>query len=148
MTESKRIKTPCDELTYQIVGCAMAVHRHLGPGYREDTYQRDLEAQFTAKRIPYAAQKLLEVYDSAEGSVLIGYYIPDFIVDDSVIVEIKALNGLDDEHVAQVIAYLGGVAHQFWHPQFAVAAHTAASRHHRSPCESAAAFRAGLVETE
>ena len=106
MTESKRIKTPCDELTYQIVGCAMAVHRHLGPGYREDTYQRDLEAQFTAKRIPYAAQKLLEVYDSAEGSVLIGYYIPDFIVDDSVIVEIKALNGLDDEHVAQVIAYL------------------------------------------
>ncbi len=52
------------------------------------------------------AQKLLEVYDSAEGDVLIGYYVPDFIVDDSVIVEIKALKNLDDEHVAQVIGYL------------------------------------------
>lgn len=40
--EIKRIQTPCDDLTYKIIGCAMAVHRELGPGYREDTYQRDL----------------------------------------------------------------------------------------------------------
>ena len=106
MTTSTRIKIPHDELTYQIIGCAMAVHRNLGPGYREDTYQRDLEAQFTSEGIPHVAQKLLEVYDSAEGDVLIAYYVPDFIVDDSVVVEIKALKNLDDEHVAQVIGYL------------------------------------------
>ena len=38
----------------------MAVHRNLGPGCREDTYQRDLEAQFTSKDVPYVAQKLLD----------------------------------------------------------------------------------------
>jgi len=43
----KRIQTPYDTLTYQIIGCAMATHRRLGPGLREDTYQRDLEVQFT-----------------------------------------------------------------------------------------------------
>ncbi len=43
----KRIQTPYDNLTYQIIGCAMAVHRQRGPGCREDTYQRDLEVQFT-----------------------------------------------------------------------------------------------------
>jgi hypothetical protein len=38
-----RISTPHDDLTYKIIGCAMAIHRGLGPGLREDTYQRDLE---------------------------------------------------------------------------------------------------------
>ena len=41
--KGKRITTPYDDLTYQIIGCAMAVHRRRGPGCREDTYQRDLE---------------------------------------------------------------------------------------------------------
>ena len=103
---SKRIQTPYDELTYQIIGCAMAMHRQLGPGYREDTYQRDLEVRFTERELAYKPQKLLEVYDSSQGNVLIGYYIPDFIVADQVVVEIKALKGTDNSHVAQVIGYL------------------------------------------
>jgi len=45
MTE-KRIKTPHDELTYKIIGCAMALHRNRGPGHRENTYQRDLGVYF------------------------------------------------------------------------------------------------------
>lgn len=45
--KSKLIQTPYDDLTYQITGYAMAVHRKRGPGYREDTYQRDLEVHFT-----------------------------------------------------------------------------------------------------
>jgi GxxExxY protein len=104
--KSKLIQTPYDDLTYQITGYAMAVHRKRGPGYREDTYQRDLEVHFTEGGLAYVAQKLIEVYDSAQGGVLIGYYIPDFIVADKIIVEIKALSGLDSSHVAQVIGYL------------------------------------------
>jgi hypothetical protein len=42
--QKKRIVTPYDDLTYQVIGCAMAVHRKLGSGLREDSYQRDLEA--------------------------------------------------------------------------------------------------------
>lgn len=103
---SKRVSTPYDDQTYQIIGGAMEIHRELGPGYREDTYQRDLEAWFTAHEVGFEAQRLLGVYDSSQGEVLIGYYIPDFIVGETVVVEIKALKGLDNSHLAQVIGYL------------------------------------------
>jgi len=103
----KFVKTPYDDLTYRIIGDAMAVHRERGPGPREDTFQRDLEVRFTASGLAYVAQKKIEVYDSVNGDVLIGYYIPDFIVEDIVVVEIKALSGgLGNSHLAQVIGYL------------------------------------------
>ncbi|MBM4429684.1 MAG: GxxExxY protein [Chloroflexi bacterium] len=102
----KRIATPYDDLTYRIIGCAMAVHRLRGPGCREDTYQRDLEVHLAESGVAYLAQKLVEVYDSAKKNVLVGYYIPDLIVAEQVIVEIKALPGLDNSHMAQVIGYL------------------------------------------
>ena len=97
------------QLTYEIIGHAMEVHRELGPGYREDTYQRDLESHFDNAQLPCAPQKLLPVYDtdiSHPTHRLIGYYIPDFIVAGQVVVEIKALPYLDNTHTAQVIGYL------------------------------------------
>jgi len=103
---NKFVKTPYDDCTYRIIGHAMAAHRKRGPGCREDTYQRDLEVHFTEGGLAYVAQKNIEVYDSANGDVLIGYYIPDFIVEDIVIVEIKALPGLDNSHIAQVVGYM------------------------------------------
>jgi len=102
----KRISTPYDDISYKIIGCAMAVHRNLGPSYRENTYQRDLEVYFTESGVVFEAQKLYEVYDSLEGNTLIGYYIPDFVVAGTAIVEIKALRGIDNSHLAQVIGYL------------------------------------------
>jgi GxxExxY protein len=106
MRVGKKIETPYDELTYQIIGCAMAVHRAHGAGLREDTYQRDLEAQLEENGMVFEAQRLYEVHDSEQGETLIGYYIPDFVVAEQVIVEIKALQGLDNSHLAQVIGYL------------------------------------------
>ena len=103
---SKVVATPYDDLTYRIIGCAMAIHRKLGPGCRENTYQRDLEVHFAQKGLSFQAQALFKVHDSSQGGVLVGYYIPDFIVDETVVVEIKALRGLDDSHKAQVIGYL------------------------------------------
>jgi GxxExxY protein len=104
--QSRLVKTPYDEITYKIIGCAMAVHRNLGPGYREDTYQRDLEAHLSEARLAYQAQRLFEVFDTSSIKTLIGYYIPDFIVQDTIVVEIKALSRLDNTHLAQVIGYL------------------------------------------
>lgn len=101
-----RVSTPYDDLTYKIIGCAMAVHRQLGPGYRENTYQRDLEVHFAQSALSFEAQKMYEVRDSLIGEQLIGFYIPDFVVEGKVIVEIKALRGLDNSHLAQVIGYL------------------------------------------
>ena len=105
------IKTPYDELTYKIIGCAMAIHRALGPRLREDTYQRDLELRLTDCGLAFVPQKLLEVYDSDHPGALLGYYIPDFIVADTIVVEIKALRGLDGSHVAQVIGYSAVLCH-------------------------------------
>src|SRR5438445_11218494 len=105
MAAHNLIKTPHDELTYKIIGCAMATHRELGPGYREDTYQRDMELRFTESGLAFVPQKKLEVYDIEHDEVLIGYYIPDFVVAETVIVEIKALHGLDNSHVAEIIGY-------------------------------------------
>lgn len=104
--KAQRVVLSTDQLTYEIVGNAMAVHRAKGSGYRENTYQRDLEIHFAESEIQFAAQKLLDVFDSVDSRRLIGYYIPDFIVDSRVIVEIKALPRLDNSHIAQVIGYL------------------------------------------
>jgi GxxExxY protein len=106
MASDQRIQTGYDQLTYQIIGCAMALHRHLGPGYREDTYQRGLEARLTESGLIYEPQKLLAMYDGDPGNTFIGYYIPDFLVAERVVVEIKALSSLDNSHIAQVIGYL------------------------------------------
>jgi GxxExxY protein len=104
--QTKLIKTPYDDLTYAIIGCAMASHRELGSGLREKIYQRDLEQRLAEKQISFNAQKYYDVFGGANRDVLIGYYIPDFVVDDKVVVEIKALTGLSTDHTAQIIAYL------------------------------------------
>ena len=97
---SKVIDTPYDKLTYQIIGCAMAVHRELGPGLRENTYQRSLANYLSQKSISFEEEKLFPVTDDSDHERLVGYYIPDFVVEEKVIVEIKALNGLDNSHLA------------------------------------------------
>jgi len=74
MAESKIVGTPYDDLTCNVIGCAMVVHRKLGPGLREDSYQRDLEVHFSEAGIAFEAQKLYEVHDSLGGGQLIGYY--------------------------------------------------------------------------
>jgi GxxExxY protein len=66
--------------------------------------------QFGESGLSYEPQKLLGVYDSIQGDVLIGYYIPDFIIAERVVVEIKALKGLDNAHIAQAIGYLAVTA--------------------------------------
>jgi GxxExxY protein len=103
VVESKKVTGPQEELTYRIIGAAMAVHRRLGPGYREVIYQRALEEELSTAGIPFEAEKSLPVCD---GERLLGYYIPDFIVDDKVIVEIKAFATVHQKYLGQVITYL------------------------------------------
>ncbi len=95
---SKKVKGPHEDLTYRIIGAAMARHRRLGPGHKEDVYQRALEAEFEKVGLSFEPQKNLEVYDEGR---LVGYYIPDFIVEDKVIVEIKAFATLHQKDLGQ-----------------------------------------------
>jgi GxxExxY protein len=105
-TQNKFVKTPFDELTYSIIGCAMASHTQLGPSLRENSYQRDMEVRLAEKNIVFIAQRLYEVMGGTNRDHLVGYYIPDFVVGDGVVVEIKALPGISNKHISQVIGYL------------------------------------------
>ena len=100
---SKKVKGPHEDITYRIIGACMAVHRRLGPGHKEAVYQRALEADFAKADLSFEAQKNLEVYDEER---LVGYYIPDFIVEGKVIVEIKAFATLHQKYRGQIITYL------------------------------------------
>ena len=104
--QSRYLSLPTDKLTYEIIGCAMALHRDKGSAHRENIYQRGLEVYFANAYLPFLPQKMIEIFDDTQIGKLIGYYIPDFIVDNRVVVEIKALNSVDDSHIAQVIGYL------------------------------------------
>lgn len=99
----KLVKTPLDDLTYKINGAAFAVHRRLGHTHKEKIYQQAMEAELERYGLAFEAQKNLPVYDDGR---LVGYYVPDLIVENLVIVELKALGFLDQTHLAQVICYL------------------------------------------
>jgi GxxExxY protein len=103
---STRITTPYDDLTYKIIGCAMSVHRAIGPGLRENIYHRALEKDLSAKGLAYISENPYAVYADINQHDLLGYYVPDFVVEEKIVVEIKALNQLDNTHLAQVIGYL------------------------------------------
>jgi len=92
------------EESYKIVGACFEVYNAMGCGFLEAVYQECLEIEFSKQTIPFKAQAPLEL--SYKGQVLEQKYIPDFICFEKVIVEIKALKALSDEHRAQVHNYL------------------------------------------
>ena len=100
---SKKVQGPHEDLTYRIVGAAMAVHRRIGPGEKEAIYQRELEAELAERGLSFEAEPNIPVYD---GDRLLGFYIPDFIVEGKVIVEIKAFATVHQKYLGQVITYL------------------------------------------
>ena len=92
------------EEVYQIIGCAMEVHRALGCGFFEAVYQEALEIEFSSRGIPNVREKELNIL--YKGQCLKKSYIADFVCFDKIIVELKALNELQDMHYAQLLNYL------------------------------------------
>ena len=90
-----------DPQTYAIIGACMAVHGELGHGFLEAVYQEALEIEFTRRGIPFVREKRLRI--TYAGVPLTTYYEADFICNDSIVVELKALSALDPAHMAQVI---------------------------------------------
>lgn len=81
----------------------MKVHRDLGPGFVEKVYQRAMYLEFKNATIPFKREVKIEImYKNAN----LGYFDADFIVDNKVIVELKAADYLGDLHLAQIISYL------------------------------------------
>jgi GxxExxY protein len=93
-----------DPLTFAIIGCAIDVHRVLGPGLRESAYEESLCYALHKEGLPYVRQAFLPaLYENVN---LAKAYRPDLIVRKEVIVEIKTVTRLHPVHDAQVLTYL------------------------------------------
>ncbi|MDH5399835.1 MAG: GxxExxY protein [Cyclobacteriaceae bacterium] len=91
-----------NELTHKIIGCAMEVHNTLGNGFQEVIYQRALAIEFSLQNLLFARELEMELQYKDE---LIGTRRVDFLVEDRVMVEIKAIEKLEGVHKAQAINY-------------------------------------------
>ncbi len=90
--------------SYHIRGAAFEVYKEMSNGYVEPVYQECMEKELTLRTIPYEAQKNLEL--TYKGAPLTQCYIPDIICFGKIIVELKAVKTLRDEHRAQILNYL------------------------------------------
>ena len=90
-----------DIRTHEIIGAAMEVHRTVGPGHLEAVYQECLEIELKLRDIPFISQPRLEIFYKEQK--LKKYYVPDFIVYNEVVVEIKAEQFLSKVDEAQLI---------------------------------------------
>lgn len=91
-------------LTEKIIGAAVEVHREIGPGMLESTYQEALWIELSDRGIPYSSQPFLPV--TYKGRKLRTFYRPDLIIENQVIVELKACEKILDVHRAQLLTYL------------------------------------------
>ena len=99
---------PWNPLTYKIIGACQKVHRALGPGFAEGIYQKALEKELMLRNIGFCSQPDYEVY--YEG-MLCGRFRPDMVVEDTVVLELKAVAELAKEHRLQTIGYLKASQH-------------------------------------
>ncbi|OAN62877.1 GxxExxY protein [Balneola sp. EhC07] len=97
-----------NELTYKIIGCAMNVHNTIGPGFQEVIYQRCLKMELEESGLNFEREKNQAIFYK---DVQVGTRRADFVVEEKVIVEIKAVTKLEDVHLAQAKNYT--VAYDF-----------------------------------
>jgi len=92
-----------DPVTEKIIGCAIEVHRVLGPGLLEASYEAALAIEFTAAKIAFQRQLVMPVFYKGQP---IGEHRLDFLVEDAVVVELKSVERFDPIFEAQVLTYL------------------------------------------
>lgn len=91
------------ELTGKIIGCGMEVHKILGNGFQEVIYQRALAIELGSAGITFEREKEMPIFYKNEQ---IGARRVDFLIENDISVELKALTKLEDVHLAQAINYL------------------------------------------
>lgn len=90
------------EITHQIIGCAMKVHSTLGNGFQEVIYQRALAIEFKLQGLTFHREMEMDIRYEGQH---IGTRRVDFFVENQIMVELKALIQLEDVHLAQTMNY-------------------------------------------
>jgi GxxExxY protein len=93
------------ELTHKIIGCAMQVHSFLGNGFQELIYQRALALEFSKAGLNFNRELEMPIFYK-DHTDPIGARRVDFLVEGSVLVELKAQTKLEDVHLAQILNYI------------------------------------------
>lgn len=98
-----------EDLTYRVRGVMFSVYNGLGFGHKESVYQKALVTEFLRRNIPFEGEKSLPVLYEGEK---VGVYKPDFLIDNKIVVEIKALPFISKEMEIQLINYLKGTGYR------------------------------------
>ncbi|MGC9386768.1 MAG: GxxExxY protein [Hydrogenovibrio sp.] len=93
-----------DPLTHKIIGCAIEVHKELGPGLLESIYQQCLAYELQSQQLRFQSEHPLPVV--YKGHALNTNYRIDFIVEQQVIIELKAVDSINPIHKAQLLTYM------------------------------------------
>jgi GxxExxY protein len=96
--------TPGNDLTHPVIGCAIEVHRNLGPGLLESVYEACLCDELTSIGLTFVRQRSLPVF--YKGKTLDGHYQMDILVEGALVIEVKAVHQLLPIHEAQLQTYL------------------------------------------
>lgn len=99
----KMNKTDINQITHKIIGCAMKVHSTLGNGFQEVIYQRALAIEMSVEDLSFQREMEMPIFYREQQ---IGTRRVDFFVENSVMVELKAMEKIEDVHKAQAINYL------------------------------------------
>ena len=90
-------------ITGLVIGCAIEVHKQLGPGLKEDSYENALCEALARKKIAFERERTFRV---TFGGKAVGKYRPDLIVEQTVVVEVKSVDRLIPLFTSQLISYL------------------------------------------
>ena len=90
--------------TYTIIGIYMEVHRNLGPGLLEVIYKDALEVELKENNIPFEREKEYSI--EYKGRILPHKFYADFVINEDIILEVKAIKEFSTEHIAQILNYI------------------------------------------
>jgi GxxExxY protein len=92
------------EESFKIIGVCMEIHKSLGMGLKEINYKDAMEIDFVENRLTYSREKKFVV--KYKDKILRNPYIADFVVYDSIVVEVKSASAIIDSHLSQALSYL------------------------------------------
>lgn len=97
-------KSYLNDLSYRVVGCAIEVHKALGPGLLESAYQKCMAREFFLRGFRFQSQLIVPLL--YKGIELETDYRLDFLVEDAIVLELKAMDGILPVHEAQILTYM------------------------------------------
>jgi len=102
--KEEKLQLICKDESYAIIGACFAVYKDKGCGFLEPVYHECLEIELESQGIPFQSKAPQTL--QYRGRTLVQTFTPDFVCYDNIIVEIKAVSALVDEHRAQLLNYL------------------------------------------